>query len=189
MRGKTHALSGAVAWLAVAPLTTHSPGLAAVSFVPAIWGAYGPDMDHPRATWAHSVPGGEWWARVAARTFGGHRMGTHSLVSIAVALTSSAFVLYLVQAYTIQGGGSFPTSWVRVPSIAFALGWTAHIVGDMLTVQGVGLLYPFSRRFFRIARLRTSASKRLNPGEAVFVFVLYFTGAMLSISLIGGYLV
>jgi membrane-bound metal-dependent hydrolase YbcI (DUF457 family) len=89
---------------------------------------------------------------------------------------------------TWQGGPPFSTDYITITGRAFATGWAAHILGDMLTVQGVGLLYPFSRKRFRFGNLHTSPSKKLNFGEAVLVFASYCAGAVFTIGIAGGYL-
>jgi inner membrane protein len=39
---------------------------------------------------------------------------------------------------------------------SFAAGYLSHILLDMLTVRGVALLYPYTRRRYRLLKLRTS---------------------------------
>ncbi len=70
-----------------------------------------------------------WFRRV----MGGHRMGTHSLLAVAS--------MWWLTGYLLEN---------PIVANAMAVGWMSHIVLDMLTVHGVGLLYPLSRKKFRI---------------------------------------
>jgi len=102
MLGRTHVLSGAAGWLAVAPhvaqATGHpfSPGTLAASTVVCAGAALLPDLDHEHGTLAHGLgPVTRVLTEFVADVSGGHRHATHSLVFgagmgalAAVALTS-----------------------------------------------------------------------------------------------------
>lgn len=97
MNGRTHALSGAVAYLAAAPLLipTAPPEVAAVGAVMAAGAALLPDLDHPDATAARAYGPITWvLARAVCAVSGGHRGATHSLLGIAVAGGLAAAVSY-----------------------------------------------------------------------------------------------
>lgn len=87
MMGRTHALTGAIAGLAlcqpVPELTAlHTLTVAAVTAGAALW----PDMDHPQSTAANAVgPVTRIPAALISVISGGHRNGTHSLIGIAAA--------------------------------------------------------------------------------------------------------
>lgn len=182
MLGKTHAIGGLVAWEAAA-LQAPGPWWVLLGGVPfAVWGAYGPDMDHASGTWARSFIGGGVLARLTSAAVGGHRMGTHSLLSVAVAFLSMLGLLL-----TAQAVDPYPAVAVLSWSLAFAAGWASHLALDGLTVMGIGLFYPFSRRKVRWGRLRTSTSKnRLNRGERCVTNLLVVTGiALAMLHLIG----
>jgi len=190
MLGRTHMITGVVGWegLLVQGAASDHPwvGVGAAFF--ALWGSLGPDMDHIHATWAQSFPGGKRWARFVSKRLGGHRQGTHSLLSIGVAWLMVAIPLGIASLVAAALGEWFDPAYVIIFANAFATGWTAHIVGDMLTVKGCGIFYPYSRKRFRIGNLRVSASnKKLNPGEAALVFASYATGVVLTINLLGGF--
>lgn len=189
MRGKTHSLTGVVAWegLLLMGASGDHPWFGLAAGGVAFWGALGPDMDHPMATWAQTFPGGKTWAKIVAHQFGGHRQGTHSLVSIGVAWLMIALPLGILAFVAAWNGYYISPDYVIITANAFTTGWVAHILGDMLTVQGVGIFYPFSRRRFRFGNLRTSPTKKLNFGEASLVFATYCTGAVLTINLLGGF--
>lgn len=85
MMGRTHALSGAAAWLAAAPLM---PGLDPVQVTAGMLVCAGaallPDLDHPSATLARSVPiAGAVAAGALGVLSGGHRHGLHSVLAVA----------------------------------------------------------------------------------------------------------
>jgi membrane-bound metal-dependent hydrolase YbcI (DUF457 family) len=85
MLGRDHALSGAVAFTAAAPLL-HATGIipVAAGAVLTAGAALLPDLDHPRSSAARTLgPVTRALAWVIARLSGGHRHGTHSLAGIA----------------------------------------------------------------------------------------------------------
>jgi membrane-bound metal-dependent hydrolase YbcI (DUF457 family) len=90
MLGRTHALSGALAWAAVctaAPLAGVRPGWAAalLGVVSTAGAALLPDLDHPDATIAHTFgPLSRALAVFVHRISGGHRHATHSLAFAAL---------------------------------------------------------------------------------------------------------
>lgn len=97
---RTHATSGAVLALAVAPALTHY-GVPAtgrsVAFMAlaAAGGAMLPDFDHVHATIAHSLgPVTKAIAQLIASISGGHRQGTHSLAGIAA---FTAFAWWMIE--------------------------------------------------------------------------------------------
>jgi membrane-bound metal-dependent hydrolase YbcI (DUF457 family) len=91
MMGHSHALSGAVAWLALAPAAAAAAGhpLSGASVLGGTLACAGaallPDMDHPDGTIAHffGLPS-EWVAKLVSWISGGHRHATHSLIFCAV---------------------------------------------------------------------------------------------------------
>lgn len=100
--GRTHATSGAVAFLAALPVLTwaddsQGPVTVAVGALTAAGGAMLPDLDHPQATIARSLgPVTRLLSEVVARLSGGHRQGTHSIAGVA-AFTLFTWLLTLAQ--------------------------------------------------------------------------------------------
>lgn len=95
MMGRTHATSGAVAFLALVPplralgVDLGGAGVAAGA-IAAAGAAMLPDLDHPQASIARALgPVTGLLARLTAAVSGGHRQGTHSLIGIAVAVALS----------------------------------------------------------------------------------------------------
>lgn len=101
--GRTHATSGAVAFLAVVPLLPQAglpltPLTVPVAALAAAGAATLPDLDHPRATVSHSLgPATVGLARLVAWCIGGHRGGTHSLLAV-VAFSGGAAAVDLAGA-------------------------------------------------------------------------------------------
>ncbi len=77
----------------------------------------------------------------------GHRALLHN-VFMAVLLS----VLFYLLGYSIGGG-----LLAAAMGVGYAVGHFSHIFLDMLTVRGVALLYPVSRRYYRLLRLRSDS--------------------------------
>ena len=138
MLGHDHALSGALAFAAVAPLV-HVSGahLAAAIALTAGAGVF-PDIDEPGSTIARTfgfLTGGFAW--IVHKISGGHRKGTHSLLGVAI-MTAAAL-----------GAGSWQAHdrpwWHLVPAalilaLLFSAGLRAlHIGGHHGDALGIAL--------------------------------------------------
>lgn len=143
---------------------------------------------------AGTLGAGRAWADRA----GAHRGLSHTLAAVAVSSTLVALAVASLPAlahaagaalgpWVAQAAAGHPpltqavTRWGRlayamphgVPAwlaAAWALGYVTHILGDMVTVQGVRLLAPWSdRRFWMLPhgwRLRTSRGQSAGPVRA-----------------------
>lgn len=101
-----------------------------------------------------------------------HRSLLHN-IPVAVSLTLLAYAVALT---------SLPQVLAELVALGFLLGYTSHILLDMFTVRGVALLYPFSRRFYRLARLRSNdplANKLLQALSAALA--AYSAAAMMGL--------
>jgi membrane-bound metal-dependent hydrolase YbcI (DUF457 family) len=97
MMGRDHALSGAVAFAALAPTLHVRPAYLAAGVVLCAGAGVLPDIDHPDSTISRSFGFlTEWFAWLVDRVSGGHRHGTHSLVGIA-AFTAASYGAGLFQ--------------------------------------------------------------------------------------------
>jgi inner membrane protein len=87
---------------------------------------------------------------------GDHREGAHCLLAIAViaALSSSAS--------PYMGGAWF--------CYAVTVGWASHTFIDMFTMQGVAILYPFTRRKYRLGWME--AGSKWEPRLVLFPTLL-----------------
>ena len=122
MTGRTHLTLGAAAGLLIAAYTGANPGLC---FTAGCLGGLLPDIDHPQSMLSGWIPGSGLLGVFGVR----HRSFTHSILFM-VLLVAGWFAL---------------TTRVAVPyplPVSFLAGVASHIVSDMLTPQGVRLLYP-----------------------------------------------
>ena len=144
MMARSHAVIGAAAWLAAAPMLGQ-PGLRADVLLLAVIGALLPDVDHPRS----------WVGRrtrplstVIAATLG-HRGITHS------ALAVIGMAMLLTAAGLRHGAVA-----------AVGVGYLSHLAADLLTPRGLRLLWPL-RGTWGIPLCRTGS-----PAETLIVLAL-----------------
>lgn len=196
MLARTHALTGAAAWLAAAPLITTDPVHIILGTGMAAGAALAPDLDHSSGTATHA------WGPVTraigyliGRLTGGHRAGTHALLAIPTAalitwaaldvagswpagivVALCAALAFIACEDVIPGrweriwpfnlGWSAFAGWAAVRSDldlswlpwAVAVGWAAHIAGDVVTTSGCPLWLPFTRHRVNLTRARTGGS-------------------------------
>lgn len=197
MRNSTHSRTARTAWLCAAPFVPGiGAGIAIDTFsLPAVslflvGGALAshlarwPDVDHPSSGPGRAMPGVSWVTRNA---LGGHRGGTHSLLSIGFgALVGAAAGILLTQPFLTLYPGVMP---VTTLAIAGAIGWASHILlGDCWTEQGCALAWPISKRKVSFAPLRCSPPKPapLNFGEFCINVFLVLTQVVAVCVIIGG---
>jgi inner membrane protein len=144
MMAKSHVVVGLAAWVAAAPLlhlSAFEPACLALS----VMGSLLPDVDHPRS----------WVGRrtrplsttIAAAL--GHRGVTHSALAVAALIGLLSRAGY---------------RWAGVS--ALAVGYLSHLGADMLTPQGLRLLWPL-RGNWGVPLCRTGS-----PAEPIIVLVL-----------------
>jgi inner membrane protein len=152
MLGRTHFLSGQVAWLGLAPLATGNLWHVGLGIPIAAIGALGPDIDHGGSTVSRRMWGPFHYRMGSgiAGALGGHRMGAHSVWSVA----------FVWVALSIPTSLFLPDLFPWVP-LAYALGWATHILGDLFTEHGVGVLYPYTKRRYRLASITTGGGVEL----------------------------
>lgn len=145
MLGRDHALSGALAFAAVAPLI-HVTGMHLAAGVMLTAGAgVLPDIDEPGSTIARTFgffTGAFAW--IVHRLSGGHRKGTHSFIGVAL-LTGGALAAGTWQASAPVTHGHAELSWHLVPAglilaLLFAAAFRAlRIGGHHGDLAGIGL--------------------------------------------------
>ncbi|ADV65028.1 metal-dependent hydrolase [Desulfurococcus mucosus] len=89
-----------------------------------------------------------------------HRRTLHNIFALSLCILGAAFLLRYLKVYN------------TLILEAIAVGWLSHILADMLNIQGVRLLHPFSDASFSLKIARSN-----NP-------VLNITLSLLSITLI-----
>ncbi len=148
-----------------------------------------PDLDHRKSTLTRALPPlTTVTARVLERVAGGHRAGTHSVVGVlavglamfigqaawgpavaslllgALALKALKFipgprwgwVAALAAGISVGVGQPAEGHWFAV---AVGLGVAVHIVGDLFTAGGVGLLWPLNTKRFALPFLGKTGSQ------------------------------
>lgn len=130
MTGRTHLTLGAAAGLLIAAHLHANPVLC---FAAGCLGGLLPDIDHPQSMLSGWVPGSGLLGVFGVR----HRAFTHSIL----------FIVLLVAAW-FAASQRFVIPYPAAVSL-FA-GVASHVLSDMLTPQGVMLLYP-SRRNWKAA--------------------------------------
>lgn len=165
MNARAGVNSAWVAWGASLPLTITAPAWngtlqpgqgmkdALAGFILAGLASFLPDLDHATSTVGRYVPK---WVR---RLLGGHRMLTHSAISVAFSWWVTGWLLSS-----------------RANADAVAIGWGTHIFLDMLTKDGVGLLYPLVKRKIRIGWMVTGSKS-----EDRFVTGVQLLGGMVAV--------
>lgn len=140
MNVRAGVVTSQVIWLISLPVTAAAPTTelsikgAAAGFLVAAFASAMPDLDHHNSTVGRHIP--DWFRRL----LGGHRMLTHSALSVLFAWWLTGYLI-----------GN------PIVANAVAVGWGTHISLDMLTVQGVGLLYPLVSTKIRIGWMVTGS--------------------------------
>jgi inner membrane protein len=133
MLGKTHAITGLAAGLAVAAAAGLTSTTPLAAYVVAAGAALLPDLDQPRSMANRTVATKP--AHIILRQFS-HRGFTHSLLAISLFYGLMLGVSYLAGAQGIP----IPYAYVIMATV----GYSSHIFADMFNKEGVQLLYPFA---------------------------------------------
>ena len=147
MLGHSHAVSGALGWLAFAPVTSSivgvhlSVGQMAAGTLACAGAALLPDLDHPQATIAHFLgPVSQLLAKGVNIVAGGHRQATHSFAFVALVglgtqglmmafgVQAALWTMFIMTALALRGLGLVPpgkrssiTNGLSVGVMAFAI--------------------------------------------------------------------
>jgi inner membrane protein len=141
MTGKTHQIigltSGLYYYLAVVPVAYNPATFAAVLVASSIASLL-PDIDNPAAKIWNTLPFGHV-AGELVNPFIRHRNISHSFMGLAiVGFLAHELIRRMPLYWGINGHLMF---------VAFLLGYSSHILADMLTVEGVPLLFPHKRMY------------------------------------------
>ncbi|MFW5962196.1 MAG: metal-dependent hydrolase [bacterium] len=134
MRGKTHAVTGALVGIVIAKHTGIDPTIAV--FFTAI-GAYAPDIDHPESTVGRRL---KVFSTLIAKTCG-HRGLMHSILGTALFSISLTLLIGIIGSFI---GYDFFNTIQNALSIIYYItaGYLTHLAGDMLTKARIPLFYP-----------------------------------------------
>ncbi len=91
-----------------------------------------------------------------------HRALLHSVFALAAAFAVVIVAVSLLGATVIENAAA----------LGFALGYISHILLDAVTARGVALFYPLSKRFYRIAKLRSGSPGANRILQAISALVL-----------------
>ena len=187
MLGRTHEVAavGAVVSAAVLyPPANITVETAVVSLLMALIGGITPDIDKPGSKIWSNVPAGGIFSRLIHPVFiGGHRHLTHSLLGLAL------FGLIMRAVLSIAPLGLHIDPNLVLWSFIIAL--ASHLATDMLTKEGVPLLFPLPFHFgfppFEFLRMRTNGlveNVLITPGIVLGVCALAYSHRESALSLL-----
>jgi len=154
MMGHTHWIIGGASWLgalSAANVAGNAPlslGMVAGGWAIATVSALVPDIDTKNSMASKSLgPVTEAISFGIRKLFGGHRKITHSLLGLGLVMLTLAGCI---------------SSLHLIPWIGFAvvIGWSSHVVADMLTREGCPLLWPISETKFGLHLVTTGLEKK-----------------------------
>ncbi|MCB8878116.1 metal-dependent hydrolase [Acidisoma silvae] len=124
MMARSHALIGGTAAVAlgacgIVPLTP-------IMLIAAVVGSLAPDIDHPHSKLGRMF----FFVSYPLNAIVGHRTATHSILALALCAAMMPFA---------ERAGFSKIGF------GFLVGYTSHILADLLTKGGCALLYPVSR--------------------------------------------
>jgi len=154
MMYQTHVATSLAGGVAIAQLT-NTP-MDAFLLAGIVIGSLAPDLDHPGSKLGRRSLG---IAHVIHFLFG-HRTITHSILPVV------ALILLSIM---------FPHALL----IGFTLGYILHIAGDVCSVQGVPLLYPFNKKHIKIPLYNTNGLVEkiiIFPLACLSIMYLIFSG-------------
>lgn len=145
MIGNAHLAFGTGSFLIATSLAGHTPGIIELAAV--ALGSLIPDADHPRSKIGRWLPGISHFFYYIA---GGHRGITHSALLVIPMLI---FAGWLMQEHNSQLGwfssGALQDSIYGVgylAMLAFSFGFLSHLLGDLMTTEGLRLFWPLPLR-------------------------------------------
>lgn len=149
MMGRSHVLIGLAA--TGAAIAGGAEPLTPAVLIAAAAGSLAPDVDTPYSMAGRILPFVSWPLYRSV----GHRTATHSVVGLAGAAVLAAILEGVAPLFS---------------GLSFLLGYALHIAADLITQEGVAILYPFEKR-------RTRLWPRVRTGSAMeFIIVLPIVG-------------
>ncbi|MBI2589964.1 metal-dependent hydrolase [Candidatus Berkelbacteria bacterium] len=139
MTDKTHQILGlataTVGFFVIHPDIDLTWSVAGTLLFGSFFGSILPDIDQPTSNFWDSVPLGKIINRPLAKTLGGHRNLSHSILGF---LLFTWIVGWLFTA--LIRPDSFVSQVIFLES--FQLGFIAHLIADSVTVQGIPVFWP-----------------------------------------------
>lgn len=120
-------------------------------------GALVADVDHPKSKVGRRL---SWVSQIVNDTVG-HRTLTHSLLSV---MLMALLPIWARQGYSVLFYGA----------LGLLIGHLSHLILDFMTVAGISVFYPFSKKLFGLGLVKTNAYS-----EIVFLCVMTIYGVSL----------
>jgi inner membrane protein len=172
MTARTH---DAIAFAALITVATFNPPMelnlltAGAAVVGNIIGSTIPDMDQAGNRLYKFLPAGNFFGKILRRMFLGHRAFSHSLIGLYTIYHILQFLLFrLLNPDYVNA---------HIVFAAMIIGYVSHLFGDMLTKDGLPLLFPLKFRFgippieaFRITTGKWIENLIVLPGTAIYIF-------------------
>jgi inner membrane protein len=161
VQGITHAILGAGAGVVLGAMTHADPARTLLMVAAGTVGGLLPDIDTPHSIIRDVLPPLHWllfWLK--------HRGPTHSLLLLALV--------------TVVG-----LRFVGIYGLPLGAGYATHLVADMLTHEGVPLLFPYPGFFHILPRpLRLKTGGRVEKVFRVFATMAVALGGMVDVHLV-----
>lgn len=142
MTGRTHDLAAftmLTATVAYFPLTEMTLATGIVAFSANMLGGLAPDIDQTTSSVWGKFRFGRLLSGVVSPLFGKHRFVSHSILGVVVFGIGTRFLLNII--------GEVVLVDMQIVWFAFMLGFISHLLTDMLTRDGIPLLFPIPIRF------------------------------------------
>ncbi|TCO67584.1 metal-dependent hydrolase [Marinisporobacter balticus] len=184
MTGKNHMLFGSVASLYFLPKLGYEPDI--MTTTAAIISSLIPDLDHPRAKINQKILPiknrlGKIFFYCGIGSFLLYQYGIENRLTLAIAILLIMIGFSRHRSFTHSLIGSFAISSVvffvlrnTLPYpvlLSFIVGLCSHLIGDYMTITGIGLFYPFTDKRYRFV-LIISSSNMAEPFIGLFFIYL-----------------
>ena len=151
MIGRTHAMGGILAGELLLLAGAESGGAvpSGILLAAAAAGSLVPDIDHTGSTVSRSSVVSRM-VSFGVSAFSEHRRFFHTPLCLAVA----ALILAVLNK-------AFGIPYFRPAFIGFTAGYLSHLLLDSLNPTGIMWLYPFSKKQYRAAKIRTNTAQEI----------------------------
>lgn len=142
MTGRTHdlaAFTALTATVAYFPLQEMTLATAIVAFTANMLGGLAPDIDQTTSSVWEKFRFGRILSNVISPLFGRHRFISHSVIGIVLFSIGTKFLLGII--------GTVLLVDMNIVWLAFMIGFISHLLADMLTRDGIPLLFPLPFKF------------------------------------------
>lgn len=142
MTGRTHDLAAftlLTASVAYLPLTEMTLATGIVAFSANMLGGLAPDIDQTTSSVWGKFRFGRLLSGIISPLFGKHRFISHSILGVIIFGVGTRFLLNII--------GEVVLVDMQIVWFAFMLGFFSHLLTDMLTRDGIPILFPIPFRF------------------------------------------